>query len=77
MWGHNRLASKEPAESSMLWLCVLTFAIQDGAVCWQRKKTPSARGGRLRLGLGDLASRKRYAMYYLKHANRRDCPQLP
>ena len=76
MWGHNRLASEEPAESSNLWLQVLCSDLQNAAVCWERKKTPSARGGRLRLGLGALASRKRHAMNYLKHANRYGRPQL-
>jgi hypothetical protein len=45
MCGHSRLASKEPAESSMLWLRVLIFAIQDAAVCWERKKEPQAPEG--------------------------------
>jgi hypothetical protein len=54
MWGQNLSASNEPVESPILWLSrpqTLRFEQNE-------QKTPSARGGRLRLGLGDLVSWK-------------------
>jgi len=67
MWGHNRPASEEPAESSNLWLQVLCSDLQNAAV----RPLGSARGGQMRLGLpGEKARKKQGAMNYLKHANR-------
>ena len=81
MWGHNRPASEEPAEPSILWLRVLycdcrTLRLATGE--WSDgKRTPSARGGQMRLGLpGEKARKKQGAMNYLKHANRYGRPQL-
>ena len=73
MWGQNLSASNEPVESRILWLSrpqTLRFRqLAISAFEQAEQKNPKRRGGRLRLGLGDLGSQKRHAMDYLKHTN--------
>ena len=81
MWGHNRPASEEPAESSILWLRVhydcrtLRFAYW-GVERW--KKNPKRQRGDKCAWVagGRRLVKKQGAMNYLKHANRYGRPQL-
>ena len=55
MWGHNRPASEEPAESSNLWLQVLCSDLQNAAVGYwgveRWKKNPKRQRGTNALGV--------------------------
>jgi hypothetical protein len=80
MWGHNRPASEEPAESSILWLRVhydcRTLRLATGE--WNDEKEPQApEGDKCAWGCrGETARKKQGATNYFKHANRYGRPQL-
>ena len=70
MWGHNRPASEEPAESSILWLrvhycdCRTLRSAYWGVERW--KKNPKRQRGTNTLGVaGGEARKKQGAMNYL------------